>query len=161
MTLLAGDLNAKYSQLGNLNGNSNGAAFYQFLQDYDDVSLLGDASATHIKGGRLDYACIFNGQGLTGQCHLQPELLSNHFTLAVTLPVEKRHSISRRKRIMLPKSPDNIARFVRNITRWYSNYTPIDLDTFYEDLRSKVEKLLYTGERTSCHGMTHKRKETY
>ena len=161
VTLLAGDLNAKHNQLGDLKGNNNGAAFYQFLQDYDDVILLGDASATHIKGGRLDYACIFNGQGLTGQCHLQPELLSDHFALAVTLPVEKRHSMSRRKRIMLPKSPDNIARFVRNIARWYNNYTPIDLDTFYEDLRSKVEEFLYNGERTSCHGVTHKRKETY
>ena len=61
VTLLTGDLNDKHSQLEDLNGNSNGAVFYQFLQNYD-VSLLGDASATHIKGGILDYACIFNGQ---------------------------------------------------------------------------------------------------
>ncbi|MPC64569.1 hypothetical protein E2C01_058688 [Portunus trituberculatus] len=35
------------------------------------------------------------------------------------------------------------------------------MDAFYEDLLSKVEELLYTDERTTCHRMAHKMNETY
>ena len=65
VTLVAGDYNARYHELErDRKNNGNGVKFWQFLQDYPDITLLGNKIATHILGGRLDYACIVNGQGL-------------------------------------------------------------------------------------------------
>ena len=43
VTLIAGDLNARHAKLGHLNGfdNSNGKAFYHFVQDHPEAHLLG------------------------------------------------------------------------------------------------------------------------
>ena len=97
VTLLAGDINARHRALENEGrSNQNGGKFHQFLQDYPDVRLLGSKAATHIQGGRLDYACIVNGQGLDGECVVEPDLLSDHFALAIKIPLGDIHPLSNR-----------------------------------------------------------------
>lgn len=84
--LVAGDLNARRRELESEGkGNMNGTSVYHFLQDYPHVKPLGSTDATPILGGRLDYACLMNDQGAC-----EPDLLSDHFSLVITLPEGKR-----------------------------------------------------------------------
>lgn len=70
-TLMASDLNSRHTKLGDTDdrNNANGAIFWQFLQDHSDALLLRNPEATHVKGGRLDYACLINGGRVSGGVH--------------------------------------------------------------------------------------------
>ena len=149
MSFVAGDLNARHRELESSGKmNTNGARFYQFLRDYPDTSLLGSKDATHIQGGRLDYAFLLNGQGLEGHCEVVPDLLSDHFSLDITLPLGKNSvQYNTRKRIVLCKEKREL--FITNIQRWYKNYTAENIDKFYGDLVKIIEELLYSGKSKS------------
>lgn len=145
--LIVGDLNARHPQLeerGNI--NDNGKRFYQFLKDRPDACLLGGKEATHIKGGRLDYACLLGRQAIQGECKVVSELLSDHFALYVKLAVGKIQVKFQRKRLSL--NVNDRDQFVYNIENWYKHYTPICLDRFNRDLLSAIERCLPTTPKT-------------
>lgn len=147
-TLVAGDFNARHAHLeANAKTNDNGRRFNQFLNDYPDSKLLGTNEATHLMGGRLDYAVILNGQGLDGSCEVMPELLSDHFSLAISIPLGKLNFGNNRKRITLPK--DKIDFFITGIENWYRTYTPSSVDQFSDDLVNIIEQLLGSNKHTS------------
>ena len=163
VTLLAGDFNARHGRLEDPVGsnNVNGAAFSQFLQDHADALILGQAEATHIQGGRLDYACLLNGQGLSGTCEIQTDLLSDHFALLIAIPLRRKVLQHSRTRLVLPRSKDKINSFLENIMHWYNHYTPDDLDSFYADLLQQIEKYLYIPQRMGRLDKTRKKHESY
>lgn len=144
VTLMAGDLNSRHTRLGDTAGrnNTNGAAFSQFLQDHSDALLLGTPEATHVKGGRLDYACLLNGGGVGGECAVEQELLSDHFALNITLPLSVNQQHTGRKRLKLPECSEKKRLFLQNIVEWNEGYTPTSTDTFYEDFVDKITELL-------------------
>ena len=148
-TLVAGDLNARHGDFDKSGKvNTNGVRFRQFLADYPDAILLGTQDATHILGGRLDYAVLLNGQGLAGKCAVVPELLSDHFSLEITLPLGKLGLEGlTRKRLWLPK--DKIASFTDSIKRWHATYIPTDANKFYEDMVTIIDDLL-RNENKGC-----------
>ncbi|KAG0728414.1 hypothetical protein GWK47_032522 [Chionoecetes opilio] len=149
-TLLVGDLNARHDSLGSAGSrNWNGTVWHQFLNDYDDVRLLGDDSPTHLQGGRIDYACLFNTEGMGGKCEVVSELLSDHFALYVELPLGK--ALANHGRVRYTITTNNRIRFVNQLTAWYSRYRPHDVDTFYEDLVKQIFTVVdkNTAERKS------------
>lgn len=142
VTVVTGDLNARHGELersGKI--NTNGVRFNQFLKDFPDATLLGSKDATHLQGGRLDYAFILNGQGLGGDSDVEPELLSDHFALAISLPLGTLETLrNTRKRLFLHK--DKIGSFLADIQSWYDNYTVENVDKFYEDMVHTIQHLL-------------------
>ena len=133
-TLVVGDLNARHPALGTQGRkNRNGDRLLQLLMDHPDVSVLGSSEPTHVEGGRLDYACIFNGEGLSGGCQVLSELLSDHWPLLVDLPLGKKPTSFRRQRFSL--KPEETGKFIKHVSDWWrGGYQPTDLDSFYEDL---------------------------
>lgn len=146
-TLIAGDFNARHADLeANGKTNDNGRRFNQFLNDYPDSKLLGTNEATHLMGGRLDYAVILNGQGLDGTCEVMPELLSDHFSLAISMPLGKLNFDKKRKRITLPK--DKMDFFISGIDNWHRTYSPSSVEQFSDDLVNIIEQLLGSNKQT-------------
>ena len=144
LTVLAGDLNARHGSLDDPTGavNNNGAVFSRFLQNHPDALLLGTPEATHVRGGRLDYACILNGRGLEGDCNVVSELLSDHFALSIAIPLETFSFSEQRKRLVLPPCSLRRKRFIDSINDWNKGYVADDLDTFFEDLAKIIESTL-------------------
>ena len=120
VTLMAGDLNSRHARLGDSAGrnNANGTAFFQFIQDHSDALLLGNPEATHVRGGRLDYACLLNGGGVGGECAVERELLSDHFALTIRLPLSVAQQHTGRRRLVLPSCNEKRRRFLQNISEW-------------------------------------------
>ena len=60
--LLIGDLNARHRRLGSSFGsqNSNGLAPWDIVDTYENIQILGNGKPTHVRGGRLVYAIMFN-----------------------------------------------------------------------------------------------------
>ncbi|KAG0712470.1 hypothetical protein GWK47_018397 [Chionoecetes opilio] len=111
MTLVAGDLNARHRSLeSGGKTNVNDTRLVQFLSDFPQARLLGSQEATHIQGGRLDYACLVNYQGVTGISIVISDLLSDHFAIGIRLPLTKRKVQCDRKRLSLPK--DKVDHFI-------------------------------------------------
>lgn len=140
-TVIAGDLNARHNELedeGRM--NTNGARFFQFLADYPDALLFRSKKVTHIQGGRLDYAVIINGQGLSGDCEVVTDLPSDHYSLLISIPLGKVDINYSRKRLRLPK--DKTDYFITGIKNWYKDYVPYDVNQFYEDMIKVIEELL-------------------
>ena len=144
-TLVVGDLNARHPALGTEGKNANGDRFMRLLMDHNDVSVLGTPEPTHVGGGRLDYACMFNGQGLTGSCKVVPELLSDHWALMVELPVGKKSTPPNRQRFSL--KPEDTSKFVKYVKDWWKDYEPSDLDAFYGDLLEVITHGLGSRDR--------------
>ncbi|XP_045117646.1 uncharacterized protein LOC123508177 [Portunus trituberculatus] len=146
-TLLVGDLNARHAVLGSSgSSNWNGTVWHQFLSDCDEARLLGDNSPTHLQGGRIDYACLFNIQGMEGKCTVISELLSDHFALYVELPLRKACGGHSRVRYFI--NDNNREIFLRSMNEWYSAYHPHDVDTFYEDLVAQIAALVDKKNQT-------------
>lgn len=83
---------------------------------------------------------MFNAQGLEGECKVISELLSDHFALYVELPLQKACASHKRARFTVDST--NRDSFVRQINDWYSTYHPHDVDTFYEDLVTRIVELV-------------------
>ena len=152
-TLMVGDLNARHPTLGTLGRhNENGVLLAQYLQDHPDARVLGDDSATHIRGGRLDYACLFNGDGLIGTCRVTEELVSDHYGLHIGLTFNLRMPLLARTRLTLNTNQQRT--FIECIAAWWVDYSiPQNLDNFYQDLVNAVEDVLSPN---SPHNYTHR-----
>ena len=58
-TLITGDFNAHHPLLSSVsNSNEAGEHIAQVLDDFQDISILNNGQATHIRGGRLDLTFI-------------------------------------------------------------------------------------------------------
>lgn len=73
------------------------------MQDIPNTTLLGNTSATHIKGGRLDYACLIGGHGTQGECEVVEDLVSNHIALYFKITLGTRQVTYMKRRIVLKK----------------------------------------------------------
>lgn len=153
-SLVIGDLNARHTSLGTVGSiNANGVKWLQFLQDHPDTCLLGNNEPTHIRGGRLDYACVLNSQGIMGEARVVRELLSDHFALNVELPLGKKQVHFQRKRLNINKDMKNY--FIQNMGDWYQQYTPLCVDSFYEDMVENIEKLVQRENNGGRGSKTH------
>ncbi|KAK7076912.1 hypothetical protein SK128_000150, partial [Halocaridina rubra] len=75
-SILVGDLNA-------------GFAFYDIIDANENVEMLGNGQPTHVRGGRLDYAILFNMNESEASADTLYALLSDHFALKVKLGLDK------------------------------------------------------------------------
>ncbi|KAG0712195.1 hypothetical protein GWK47_019013 [Chionoecetes opilio] len=160
MTLVAGDLNARHRSLeSGGKTNVNGTRLVQFLSDFPQARLLGSQEATHIQGGRLDYACLVNYQGATGISNVISDLLSDHFAIGIRLPLTKRKVHCDRKRLSLPK--DKVDHFISKISLWYDNYRPTCIDKFYRDMVCAIETVLCDNQHAAKQRYTRSRAKQY
>ena len=103
-SVIMGDLNARHKELGShLTTNANGVRWKAFLDTTDTAVLTGDHTPTHVQGGRLDYVALINMPTYTAQTYLVRSLLSDHFALVTTLPVQSAPAVPR-KRLTVPPS---------------------------------------------------------
>ncbi|MPC75746.1 hypothetical protein E2C01_070140 [Portunus trituberculatus] len=99
-----GDLNARHKELGShLTTNANGVCWKAFLDTTDTAVLTGDHTPTHVQGDRLDYVALINMPTYTAETYLVRSLLSDHFVLETTLPVQSALAVPR-KRLTVPPS---------------------------------------------------------
>ena len=113
--LVLGDLNARHHKLGSQGSqNKNGFVLYNILESLDNVRVLGNGEPTHIRGGRIDYALLFNMYEYRADALVVGDLLSDHFAMEVSLGMEKNSFNKRRKRYRLNEriKPD----FVKRVT---------------------------------------------
>lgn len=77
---------------------------------------------------------------------VMPELLSDHFPLAISIPLGNlmadRNTI---KRLFLHK--DKTGYFLESIQNWHKNYNPESVDKFYEDMVRVIYDLLRWEEK--------------
>lgn len=117
-TVIMGDLNARHKELGShLTTNANGVRWKAFLDTTDTVVLSGEHAPTHVQGGRLDYVALINMPTYTAETLLVRSLLSDHFALETTFPVQSALAVPR-KRLTVP--PSRMAGLVVHVMAWYS-----------------------------------------
>ena len=144
--LLMGDLNARHHNLGTVGTpNKNGHILYNLLECIDDVKILGSDEPTHVRGGRIDYAFLFNMIDYAGDAAVVKDLLSDHFAIHATLVVEKLMFNIKRKIYNL--KDDDISDFKNRIAEWYVTYKSEeghnnDENKFYDDLGNAVDRAL-------------------
>ncbi|MPC68810.1 hypothetical protein E2C01_063020 [Portunus trituberculatus] len=96
-----GDLNARHKELGShLTSNANGVRWKAFLDTTDTAVLTGEHAPTYVQGGRLHYVALINMLTYTAKIFLVRSLLSDHFALETTLPVQSASAVPR-KRLMV------------------------------------------------------------
>lgn len=102
-SLLVGDLNARLRSLGSSLGsqNSNGLAVRDINDGLGNVLILWNSKLTHVTGGRLDWAIIFNMNEVQTCPDILYELVSGHFALKVTLVLDKVCGLTTRARYRL------------------------------------------------------------
>ena len=162
--LLVGDLNARHPYFGSTGGthNTNGVVLKSFLDATENVKILGDIKPTHVKGGRLDYAILFNMDNILTRSVIVPELLSDHFAIRVDLYIDKLIYQQKRKRYVF-KDSKHRAEFCRKIEVWCKEYKKCDIkdeNVFYEDLLHTIESILDRPESQS-RNIVAKKKPDY
>ncbi|MPC77677.1 hypothetical protein E2C01_072136 [Portunus trituberculatus] len=95
--VIMGDLNARCKELGShLTTNANGVRWKAFLDTTDTTVLTGEHAPTHVQGGRIDYVALINMPTYTAETFLVRSLLSDHFALETTLPVQFAPAVPRK-----------------------------------------------------------------
>lgn len=144
--LVMGDLNARHRELGTTGSqNKNGHVLKSIVDSLESVKILGNPEPTHVRGGRIDYAMLFNMEEFNGSARVLSILVSDHFALSITINVEKQILFTKRKRLSL-KEEDKPS-FINGIIEWYDSYKRNDghnndENKFYDDLLGIVNKLL-------------------
>ncbi|MPC55888.1 hypothetical protein E2C01_049833 [Portunus trituberculatus] len=99
------DLNVRHKELGSpLTTNANGMRWKAFLDATDIAALTWNHAPTHVQGGRLDYVALINMPTYTAENILVRSLLSDHFALNTTFPVQSAPAVPR-KRYDGPRRP--------------------------------------------------------
>ena len=151
--LVMGDLNARHKNLGSTGSqNRNGHALNSILGSIDNVKMLGNDEPTHVRGGRIDYALLFNMADYRAKAEVIKDLLSDHFAIMVFLKIEKITFDNKRKRLVL--KDEGKADFIKKIEEWYKTYKSInghnnDENKFYEDLLYNIERILDCPRRVN------------
>ena len=142
--LLVGDLNARHKNLGSTGSqNHNGIILISFLSSIEDAKVLGAGEPTHLKGGRLDYAVIFNMLDVQAESKVVDTLLSDHFAIEVKLHVDKMF-VNNRKRYSI-KDGQHCDFQEKEVSNWYKEYKKLqikDKNIFYEDLLQVIDSIL-------------------
>lgn len=144
--LLMGDMNARHPNLGTLGiSNRNGNVLHNILNSLDDVKVLGIDEPTHVRGGRLDYAILFNMVSCEGCAEIVRDLLSDHFAIRVSLDIEK--IVYDKSRKVYHLKDDKTDDFKKKVSEWYKTYKNNnghgnDENKFYEDLMNVIDKIL-------------------
>ena len=81
----------------------------------DDINMLGNNEPTHLRGGRLDYAVLFNMFGFSANASAVGDLVSDHFALSVNVHIDKIQRNGQRQRYKLPESKKNYTKLVCSI----------------------------------------------
>ena len=151
-TLLVGDLNARHNELGSLGNycNENGRRWYHYINNCEDIRVMGEKEPTHGKGGRLDYISLYKDPYRRCLVELVDTLISDHFALKAVIDVSKRQFSRGRKRLNLPK--DKRTSFIKSMGGWYKNYeakNDISFEMseagqlkFVNDMQIQIEHLL-------------------
>lgn len=102
-TLLVEDFNVRHSQLGSVGKttNVNGRKWYNYLLGCEDVHFIGNPQPTHIRGGWLDYVCLYGDQYRECSMKLVDSFVSDHFALILQLNAQQKSGIWPRKRLTL------------------------------------------------------------
>ena len=159
--LLVGDLNARHNNLGTKGfQNRNGIALNCLLDSIEDVKVLGNGEPTHVKGGRLDYAILFNMLEVQADFKNVDTLLSDHTAINVRLHLEKITHVNNRKKYFLREEQQR--EFVARVSDWYKEYKKLgvrDENRFNDDLLRVVDNILSNKKTKSNH--VSKQKSMY
>ena len=159
--LLVSDLNARHKNLGSIGSqNHNGIILNNFLSSIEDAKVLGAGEPTHVKGGRLDYAVIFNMLDVQAESKVVDTLLRDHFAIEVKLHVDKMCFVNNRKRYSIKDGQH--CDFKEKVSKWYKEYKKLqikDENIFYEDLLQVIDSILNKPRKTT--GFTTKPKPSY
>ncbi|MPC90560.1 hypothetical protein E2C01_085553 [Portunus trituberculatus] len=134
-----GDLNASHKELrSHLTTNANGVLWKTFLDTKDTAVLAGEHAPTHVQGGRIDYVALINMPTYTAETFFVRSLLSDHFALETTLPVQSVSAVPR-KHLKVP--PSRMAGLVVHVVAWYaaSQGSFADTEALYDGLLHTIE----------------------
>ena len=155
--LLVGDINARHERLGTMGAsNANGRGWIHFLEELDNINILGDAEPTHLRGGRLDYAILFNMCGIIANANVVGDLVSDHFALSVSIHIDKAQRTSKRQRYNLPDNKKQL--LVDTVQNWYAEYKYADIDNFFKDLLQTIYPVL---TRHSHKSESNRKRQNY
>ena len=159
--LIVGDLNARHKDLGTSGTqNHNGIVLNNLLNSLENSRVLGTGEATHIRGGRLDYAIIFNMFDVESELDVVNTLVSDHFAIKVRLHVEKLCFINNRKRYSIKEHQR--MNFIEKVGEWYREYKKLEIkdeNVFYEKLLEVIDSILNKSANKA--GCTTKAKPRY
>lgn len=95
-----------------------------------------------LRGGRLDYAILFNMNEVRASIDILYELVSDHFTLKVTLGLDKVCGPTARTRYKLKDGQHR--ELMSKVKDWYKCYknTVHDVIEFYEDMLQVIDSIL-------------------
>ena len=144
-TVLAGDLNSRHRDLGSHRTNNvNGIRWKAFLDATEMAVLTGDNVPTHIQGGRLDYVTLFNMPTFTAETLIIRCLLSDHFALETTIPIQPAPVVPR-KRLTVPTA--RMPHLITTVEAWYgaTKGTFSDAAALYEGLVDTIELFVGAG----------------
>lgn len=147
-SLLIGDFNARNPLLGS-EGNTNnpsGKNLYNFINDNSCAKLVGCRDPTHVRGGRIDYVCMF-GNFCSVKSSVSNELVTDHFALIIDCLFEYYDVKLNRKRLNLNKEKED--EILNDLNVWFRSIENSeilnDVDEFNDSIVTEVEKLI--GEK--------------
>ncbi|XP_064095186.1 uncharacterized protein LOC135207387 [Macrobrachium nipponense] len=141
--LIVGDLNAVHPKLGSATGrrNVNGIHLHKYLMSRENnIRILNDAEATHIKGNKLDYICIVGDSDVHNNCEVVDTLTSDHFGIYAEIVLNKtfKRKITARKKINVPKKWEDSIRESMDV--WHDGYEARSSDQYNDDIIQKLEE---------------------
>ena len=130
--LCMGDFNSRHTDLGDFRRNNNGYTLKNYIVK-NDLTIYDTDTQTHLSGGRLDLILGRNLVHNNVKTNLITELVSDHFAIATeySFPVKPQQPY-KRTRISIPDNFEH--HFKAHVGNWYSTYTPMSVDEFYNDL---------------------------
>ncbi|KAK8371838.1 hypothetical protein O3P69_015715 [Scylla paramamosain] len=148
--------NERHKELGSHpTTNANGVRWKAFLDTTDTVVLCGEHAPTHVQGGRLDYVALINMPTYTAETLLVRSLLSDHFALETTFPVQSALAVPR-KRLTVP--PSRMAGLVVHVMAWYSavkgSFADAETDYYTPSRDSSRLQGLWQGATLHAAGLT-------
>lgn len=90
---------------------------------------------------------------------MEPDLLSDHFALSLTLSMGKREMNNQRKRLYLAR--EKTQHFIAAIELWYRNYQPTSANEFYDDLVKEIERILTPKKKSRKPRNSNKNKYSH
>ena len=138
-TIIAGDFNAHHSILSSPSpSNDAGEHISHLLDNFNDVSIMNNGQATHIRGGRLDLTFISTPLRHSSRWSVHPTLMSDHFATTTDIEIP-----------LLPPIPPLPPRwnqeladwnvFQRELQQWAENYImPDDINRLEQDIVSAI-----------------------
>ena len=158
--IYCGDFNARHKTLENITKaktNKNGKMFLDFVLN-NNIKIHDTPKETHILGGRLDYIMSCGLENYDIQSGSEPALLSDHYGLFfnVYIPTTVSPLVKRRK-VNIPSYL--VAPFWSFICDWFENYEIKGVESFNNDLISKVHEFQDTYLNSNAKGGQHTSKK--